>query len=133
MHGRNLRQLGLLLISGLLLSSCLAVAAGAGAGAAVAWTQRGASSVVEGSVEQVFQRSTAVFQEMGIGQTGQSTEDSGRKRKLTGTKGDLEVTVELSRASETTTSVEVYAHRSPVEWEKDFARDVLSRIVQRRG
>lgn len=132
MHRPSLLRASLLLITSLALSGCLAVAAGAGAGAAVAWTQRGATSVVEGSVDQLFVRSQAVFRQMEIAQTGQSTENSGAERTLTGTRGDLEVTVDMKRASETTTEVEVYARESAVEWDRDFARDVLSRIIEQR-
>jgi hypothetical protein len=107
------------------------VAAGAGAGAAIAWTQRGASAIVEGSIDEVFTRSTAGFTAMAVSKTGESTEESGAKRTLRGTRGDLEVTVELQRESATTTRAEVYARRSAVEYDKEFARDLLNRIVQR--
>lgn len=114
--------------------SCLAAAAvgaGAGAAGAVAWTSRGATSRVQGSVEEVFNRSAAVFREMGITQTGQTTEDNGAERKLIGTKGELEVTVQIERDEAATSKVEVYARKSPVEWDRNLARDVLTRIVSR--
>lgn len=111
--------------------SCLAAAAAAGAGGAVAWTNRGASSRVQGSVDDVFNRSVAVFRDMGISQTGQTTEDNGTERKLMGTKGDQEITVEIERDQASTSKVEVYARKSPVEWDKALARDVLTRIINR--
>jgi hypothetical protein len=130
-NGRGIGS-GVAVIAGaILLAGCLAVAAGAGAGAAIAWTNRGATAVVEGSVDDVFARSGAVFGDMGIARTGESSEESGAKRTITGTKDDLSVTVEMRRESATTTRVEVYASRSPVEWERDYARDVLNRIVRR--
>ncbi|HEU4565155.1 MAG TPA: DUF3568 family protein [Gemmatimonadaceae bacterium] len=127
------RALWVLLVlgAGALSSGCFLFAAGAGAAGAIAWTNRGAESVVEGSVDKVFERSTGVFGDMGITRTGDTNEDSGAKRTLTGTKGDLEVTVEMNRESATTTKVEVYARRSAVDWDKNYARDVLNRIIKR--
>lgn len=111
--------------------ACLAAAAGVGAAGAIAWTSRGASSAVEGSVDQVYRRAEAVFRAMGITQTGQSSADQGAERTLKGTRDDLEVTVAIERQSAATSQVEVYARRSPVEWDKSYARDVLARIIQR--
>jgi len=111
--------------------SCLAAAAAAGAGGAIAWTSRGASSSVHGSVDDVYNRSVAVFRDMGITQTGQATEDNGTERKLTGTKGDREVTIQIERDQAATSKVEVYAQKSPVEWDKPMARDILTRIINR--
>ena len=108
-----------------------AVAAGAGAGAAIAYSERGVSSKVEGSVEQVFERSRAVFQEMGIAETSQDGNSEGTERELKGTRGDLEVTVDIKRDNAALTSVEVFAQESTVEWDRDYARDVLQRIIAR--
>ncbi|HEV2734248.1 MAG TPA: DUF3568 family protein [Longimicrobiaceae bacterium] len=111
--------------------ACLAAAAAVGAGGAIAWTQRGASSAVPGSVDQVYQRTEAVFREMGITQTGQSSADQGAERSLKGTREDMEVTVEIERESASTAQVEVYARRNTVEFDRNYARDVLTRIVNR--
>jgi uncharacterized protein DUF3568 len=112
---------------------CFLVAAGAGAGAAVAYTNRGVKSVVNASVEQLLDRSASVFQQMGITQTGRSTEDSGAKGRLIGNKGDLEITVELSSTSPNSanTNVEVYARKNPIDYDKDTAKQVLNRIIER--
>jgi hypothetical protein len=132
MHGKLIRwSRALLLLSAFTLSGCFLVAAGAGAGAAVAYTNRGATSTVDGAIEQVFDRSAAAYQQLGIGETGRSSEDSGTKRKLVGTKDGMEVTVELARTTDSTTKVEVYAKKSTVEYDKKFARDVLNRIIAR--
>ncbi|HEV2148627.1 MAG TPA: DUF3568 family protein [Longimicrobiaceae bacterium] len=129
--GRTLRWA---LLLGLVLSvpACLAAAAGAGAAGAIAWTQRGASSTVAGSVGQVYERTQAVFAEMGITQTGQSSDSQGAERSLRGTRGELDVTVAIERETDSTSRVEVYARKSAVEWDRSFARDVLARIVSRR-
>lgn len=130
-RGARLGSAAALLVAALLATGCLAVAAGAGAAGAIVWTSRGATSTVEGTVPQLFDRSVSVFGDLGIARTGETTEDSGEKRTLTGTKGELTVTVEMRRESATTTKVEVYASRSPVEWDRDFARDVLDRIIKK--
>lgn len=130
---RPIRSLRWALLAALVTSApaCLAAAAAAGAGGAIAWTQRGASSSVPGSVEQVYQRAEAVFRDMGITATGQSSGDGGAERSLKGTREDTEVTVEIERESASTAQVEVYARRNTVEFDRNYARDVLARIVSR--
>jgi predicted membrane metal-binding protein len=130
---RPFRSLRWALLAVLVMSApaCLAAAAAVGAGGAIAWTQRGASSSVPGSVDQVYQRAEAVFREMGITQTGQSSGDQGAERSLKGTREDMEVTVEIERESASTAQVEVYARRNTVEFDRNYARDVLTRIVNR--
>lgn len=115
--------------SPLAAGGCFLVAAGAGAAGAIAYTNRGATSVVGGSVDQVFDRTGAAFQQAGITETGRSTEDSGRQRKLVGTRGEYEVTAELSRATDSTTKVEITARKSAVEYDRELAREILNRIV----
>jgi hypothetical protein len=86
--------------------------------------------VVEGSVDQVAGRAEAVMNEMGIVKEGESTEDQGDKQVLKGKKGDLDVTIEVRRESESTAKVEVTARENLAEWDKDYAKEVLNRIVQ---
>ena len=117
------------LLCTLTLGGCFLVAAGAGAGAAIAYTSRGATSVVAGTVDQAFDRSVSAIQQSGITETGRSTEERGAKRRLVGTKGDLDITVELTRATATTTTVEVIAKKNAVDCDKKLAKDVLNRIV----
>lgn len=130
---RPVRMLRWLLLVALVTAApaCLAAAAAAGAGGAIAWTNRGASSDVSGSVDQVYQRAEAVFRDMGIAVTGQSSEDRGTERTLRGTREDMEITVEIERETDTTSEVEVYARKNSVEWDRNYARDVLTRIINR--
>ena len=121
-----------LVLSTLAASGCFLVAAGAGAAGAIAYTNRGATSVVAGSVDQVFDRAGASFQQAGITETGRTTEDSGRQRKLIGTKGEYEVTAELNRSTDSTTKVEITARKSAVEYDKEMAKDILNRILATR-
>ncbi len=116
---------------GLALAStgCVAAAA-AGAAGAVYATSRGVESVVKGSPDAIATRARTVFQEMGIAEDAASTEESGAKRELKGKKGDLDVTVQMEQQDSATTKVEVYARKNLAEWDKDYARDVLGRIVK---
>ena len=128
----QLRRLALSLVlatSPLAVGGCFLVAAGAGAAGAIAYTNRGATSVVAGTVDQAFDRAVAAFQQAGITETGRSTENSGQQRKLIGTKGEHEVTAELNRASDSTTKVEITARKSAVEYDKELAKDILNRIL----
>jgi hypothetical protein len=122
----------LLFLLALVLPStgCLAAAA-AGAAGGVYLTSRGAESVIEGSVDQVASRAQAVMTEMGIVKEGASTEDQGDKQVLKGKKGDLDVTINIQRESSTTAKVEVTARENLAEWDKNFAKEVLNRIVQK--
>jgi hypothetical protein len=129
MHLRTIALRLALAASPLVAGGCFLVAAGAGAAGAIAYTNRGATSDVSGTVDQVFDRTVAAFQQAGISETGRSTENNGEERKLIGTKGEYEVTAELNRSSEKTTKVEVTAKKSAVEYDKELAKDVLNRIL----
>ena len=130
------RQTFIRLVAGLSLvavaAGCTAaVAAGAGAGAAIAYNERGAESKVAGTVDQVFARAQGVFRDMGITETAQDN-DGDRERELKGRRGDLEITVDIQRESEGMASVNVYAQRSTVDWDREYAREILQRIVTAR-
>ena len=124
------RQLLLPLAAAILSTGCLAAAA-AGAAGGIYLTSRGAESVVEGSVADVAGRAKAVMGEMGIVQEGESTEDQGDKQVLQGKQGDLDVTIDINRESPTTAKVEVTARKNLAEWDKDYAKQVLGRIVEK--
>jgi hypothetical protein len=109
--------------------ACLAAAA-AGAAGGIYLTTRGAESLVEGPVDEVTARAEAVMGEMQIVKNAESNEQSGDKRELKGKRGDLDVVITLQRESPTTTKVEVTARENLAEWDKEYAEDVLSRIVK---
>ncbi|HXE57965.1 MAG TPA: hypothetical protein VNK43_08185 [Gemmatimonadales bacterium] len=111
------------------LGGCVAAAAGAGAAAGIYLTSRGAESLVRGSTDEVVARTRTAFSQLGIEETGYEKDEGGDEQELRGTKGDLEITVGLEREGPTTTRVEVVAKRGTVQWDKDYAKDVLSRIV----
>ena len=119
----------LLAVAGLNLPGCVVAAVGAGAGGGIYLTSRGAESLVEGSIERVAARTEAVFRDMLITPTGNSTRNSGDKREFQGTKGELDVRVKLERKTPGTTTVEVTARRNLAEWDKDYAKQVLAKIA----
>lgn len=117
----------------LLATGCMAaVAAGAGAGAAVAYNDRGVSTRMEGTVDGVFARAQTVFRAMGIAETAQDNDDTGRERELQGRSGDLEITVDIKEIDGSMVSVEVFAQRNTVNWDREYARSVLQRIMSGR-
>ena len=117
-----------LLALGAASGGCVAAAAGAAGG--IYLTSRGAESLVNATTDEATNRARAAFQSMGIQETGYSTDDGGDEQELKGTSGDIDVTVDIERESSTTTKVEVTAKKSAVNWEKDYAKQVLSRIVE---
>ena len=129
MRSRRLVWSLILAASPLAAGGCFLVAAGAGAAGAIAYTNRGATAVVAGTVDYTFDRTVAAFQQAGISETGRSSANSGRQRKLIGTKGEYEVTAELNHSSDSTTKVEITASKSAVEYNKEMAKDILNRIV----
>jgi hypothetical protein len=112
-------------------TGCVAAAAAAGAGAGIYLTSRGAESLVESSVDQVAARAQAVMSAEGIVPDASSSESGGNKRELKGKKGDLDVTIQLERESGSTTRVEVTARKNLAEWDKEYAQQLLSRIVEK--
>ena len=112
-------------------TACVAGAAAAGAGAGIYLTSRGAESMIEGSVNDVAEKTRAVLNEEGIALQESNFEDAGDKREFKGKKDDLDVTVSLQRESDKTTKVEVSARKNLAEWDKDYAQRLLSRIVEK--
>ena len=112
-------------------TGCVAAAAAAGAGAGIYLTTRGAESLVESSIDQVAARTRAVMSDEGIVPDASSTDEGGNKREIKGKKGDLDVTFELEEKSSRTTRVEVTARKNLAEWDKEYAQQLLSRIVEK--
>jgi hypothetical protein len=123
---------GLVLALVLPTAGCVAAAAAAGAGAGIYLTSRGAESMVEGSIDDVASRARAVMTEEGIVLDEANMESGGDERQFKGKKGDLDVTIELNREGSSTTRVEVTARKNLAEWDKDYAQQLLSWIVEKR-
>jgi hypothetical protein len=113
------------------VTGCVAAAAaGAGAGTGIYLTSRGASSTVNGSVDDVAARTRSVLDGEGITITETKNQAEGDQRTFKGTKGDLDVAVDLKRESPTTTKAEVTARKNLAEWDKDYAKTLLNKIVK---
>lgn len=111
-------------------AGCVAAAAAAGAGAGIYLTTRGAESMIEGSIDDVSARTRAVLNEEGIVLDESNFEKGGDKREFKGKKGDLDVSVELERKG-ANTRVEASARKNVAEWDKEYAQQLLSKIVQK--
>ena len=111
-------------------SGCFLVAAGAGAGAAVAYDKRGANAQLAGTVDANFDKAVASFAANGVSETGRGTEQRGDVRTLSGKKDALDVTVQLKRVSDSVTSVEVVAKKNVIEYDKQLATRVLDGMAK---
>jgi uncharacterized protein DUF3568 len=111
-------------------SGCILFAAGAGAGGAIYVGDRGVESEVAAPVERVYDASRQAFKELGVAETKTSTEqDAGiEKRVLAGTIDDRKVTASL-KTQGSGTHVEVVVEKTPVTWDKKFAKQVMEKLV----
>jgi hypothetical protein len=111
-------------------SGCILAAAGAGAGGAIYVGDRGVESEVAAPVDRVYEASRQAFKELGVAETKTSTEqDAGtEKRVLAGTIDDRKVTANFKSQGKGT-HVEVVVEKTPVTWDKGFARRVMERVV----
>jgi hypothetical protein len=129
---RNIRLSGLALALVVVASSgCVAAAAG-GLGAGIYYSDRGAQSLVVAPIDKVFGAAQQTFQELGITETKNSTDtgDGTTERQLKGTGNDRDVTVTL-KTEGSSTRVEVVASKSAVTWDKDLAKSILEKIVEK--
>lgn len=131
------RARGAVLVASLaVLPGCVAAgAAAAGAGTGIYLTSRGAESTVKGNIDNVAARVKQVFSEEGITMNASSAESDQNKksREYKGTKGTLDITASLSSADSGTTKVEVSARKNTVEWDKDYAQQLLNKIVKQNS
>lgn len=133
MRGISTRLAALAIAAGLAgpVTGCVAAAA-AGAAGAIYATTRGVESLVNGSVDEVTARARTVMGEMDIAPSGEETHTAEAKHELRGKHGDLDVTIAMERSDSATTKVEVAARKNLAEWDKDYARQVLEKIVAER-
>ena len=133
MAGVRSKWAGWMLVAALVgpVSGCVAAAAAAaGAGTGIYLTSRGVASVINGSVSDVAARARSAMDAEGITITETKTEAEGDKRSFQGKKDDLDISVELERQSPSTTKAEVTARKNVAEWDKDYAKKLLDRIVK---
>jgi FAD/FMN-containing dehydrogenase len=129
---KTMLKMVLLMALAVLPSGCLAAAAAAGAGGAIAYNERGAQSLVNGSVADVVADARAVLSAMGITPDGEDAGDSNENDvTVSGTRGEMRIRVEIERQSATTSEVMVTAREGTLEYDREMARDILSRIMAR--
>ena len=104
-------------------------AAAAGAGAAYYLTSRGAEGFAEGNMDQVAARIPGVMSSMGITPSGTENNSGGAEREFKGTVNGMDVNIELEKKTETQTLVQVTASTGTLRYDKDYARQVVERIV----
>ncbi|MGD2217409.1 MAG: hypothetical protein PVJ64_11650 [Gemmatimonadales bacterium] len=122
------------LLAPLALSGCIAAAAGAGAGAGIYATTRGVESVVSASVDATFAAAESAFEYFEIEQTSMKVESGGAERELEGRSEARAVDVRVKFEEQGSgTHIEVTARKNLVEWDKDFAREVVAKIVEIAG
>jgi uncharacterized protein DUF3568 len=111
-------------------SGCILAAAGAGAGGAIYVGDRGVESQVAAPVDRVYDASRQAFKELGVAETKTSTEQDGgiEKRVLAGTIDDRKVTASI-KTQGSGSHVEVVVEKTPVTWDKKFAKQVMERVV----
>jgi hypothetical protein len=132
-----MRSLQRYLVTGMLAAlpaataGCILAAAGAGAGGAIYVTERGAEAQVAAPVAQTFDAARAAFRDLGITETKTSNEQTGstERRTLEGTTSDREISVNL-RTEGSGSHVDVVVKKSAVTWDKDFAKQILNKIVE---
>lgn len=113
-----------------LLSGCL-LAAGAGAGGGIYFTSQGVESVVPGGVEAVATATERAFEHFDLTRTELRVEPDNRVlRAEPSAGGDPQVTVTIRQEGEGTTRVEVKARTSVVTWDKEYARELIEKIVE---
>ena len=125
MFSRSMKAVTLVLVL-LTAGGCLA-AAGAGLGAGIYLSDRGAESLVASPIDRTYAAAQQAFREMGISEEKTVTEPS--ERQLDGKRGDKNIKVTL-KSEGTSTRVEVVASEDMVVWDKELAREVLERIVR---
>ncbi|HSL72372.1 MAG TPA: DUF3568 family protein [Longimicrobiales bacterium] len=130
---RKIMSLRLLAVLALVSTAtgCIAAAAAAGAAGAIAYTERGANSEVNASVNTLLQATEATFSEMNIVIIERKTAENGTEVELKGNRGDLDVTVNIHQDNPPTTKIDVTAKRNVVDYDRDYARDILQRVLKR--
>jgi hypothetical protein len=110
---------------------CVLAAAGAGAGTAILLTNQGVESIVAASMDTASSATEIGFEELAIERTGLEIDDAANRKVYRGSpaESDRVVTVTLTGQESGNTKIEVTARTSALTWDKDYARDVLEKIV----
>ena len=113
------------------ITGCIVAGAAAGAAGAAAYTDRGAKSEVAVSVDSLAHVVESTFASMNISVTERSRKEDGSEQHLKGKTGETEINVDINQDQPPTTKIQITAHKNVVDYDKDYARDILKRILQR--
>lgn len=112
-----------------LVAGCAAAAAGAaGAAGAIAYNERGAESQVEATVAAVERATENVYADLGLAISDRDVESD--EVELTGRSGDMRVVADIEDEGNGLTSIEVTAREGTLDYDRDYAEDVLRRILR---
>jgi hypothetical protein len=129
-----LKRSFVLLLAPYVLWGCVAAAAGAGAGAGIYYTTRGVESIVPASVDATFAAAESAFEHFEIEETSMKVESGGAKRELEGKSEERAVDVRVKFEEQGDgTRIEVTVRKNLVEWDKDFAGEIVAKIVELAG
>ena len=112
-------------------TGCIVAGAAAGAAGAVAYSDRGARSEVAVSVDSLARVVEATFSSMNISVTERTRKEDGSEQHLKGKTGETEINVDINQDQAPTTKIQITAHKNVVDYDKEYARDILKRILQR--
>jgi len=108
-------------------SGCVAAAAaGAGAGAGIYLTSQGAESMVSAPSGTVAGRVPGVLSAMGITVTNHKMD--GDEHEWTGTRGDMEIHVQVKSETTSSSRVTASARKNMAAYDKDYAQQIVTRI-----
>jgi hypothetical protein len=85
---------------------------------------------VKGNVEQVRRQTEAVFAQLSIQETQNASKKGGNEKELKGVSAGKEVSVKVVAVNPQVSRVEVDVSGGAYQWDKEYARNILSRIVQ---
>ncbi|MQA89958.1 MAG: DUF3568 family protein [Gemmatimonas sp.] len=133
MRGMNIRSkikwISLLAFTAIVGACGAALAAGAGAGAAIAYSERGVSSSVNASLDETAAATRAVFADMEIAAGDQQWDDDRTEHEIKGSRGDLDVTVDMEQKGSGMVGIDVVAREGTLDYDREYAREILSSIV----
>lgn len=104
---------------------------GAAGGGGIYLTSSGAETVIPAAIDRAASATRQAFDQLKIREAtpaGQGS-DPAQMQEIDGTAGDRDVRVTLEFEEKHSTRVQVVARRSSTDWDKDYARTVLGKIV----
>jgi hypothetical protein len=113
------------------LSGCAAAVIGAGAGGAgmAAYTERGAKADLKGNVASLRSHTEEAFREKGLKVYEKTTRNGGTEEVIRGKSGNFDVTATLAASGENLVHVDIVAREGDFKWNKDYAKDLLAKVI----